>query len=184
MHDSISTFIRFSSCVGNSVQKCLYFPCIPLCCYIRTCVSPLLGVSVYFHHHLRLFIFVLHYNFLSVLIFLPTPTSLHLPPQSQSLPHTQHLPRLLPQVSWIKDLRILTVGRYTYTTDLRFEAIHQTSSTEWTLRVKQVELRDQGSYECQITTKPIRTFTVFLKVVGETSGRGKRELGGKEWHSG
>ncbi|XP_063843322.1 zwei Ig domain protein zig-8-like isoform X1 [Scylla paramamosain] len=71
-------------------------------------------------------------------------------------------------VSWIKDLRILTVGRYTYTTDLRFEAIHQPSSTEWTLRVKQVELRDQGNYECQITTKPIRTFTVSLKVVEPT----------------
>ncbi|XP_069166915.1 zwei Ig domain protein zig-8 [Procambarus clarkii] len=73
-------------------------------------------------------------------------------------------------VSWIRgrDLRILTVGRYTYTTDLRFEALHQQASTEWTLRVKSVQLRDQGNYECQITTKPIRTFNVFLKVVEPT----------------
>ncbi|XP_042230940.1 limbic system-associated membrane protein-like [Homarus americanus] len=73
-------------------------------------------------------------------------------------------------VSWIRgrDLRILTVGRYTYTTDLRFEALHQQASTEWTLRIKSVQLRDQGNYECQITTKPIRTFNVFLKVVEPT----------------
>lgn len=73
-------------------------------------------------------------------------------------------------VSWIRgrDLRILTVGGYTYTTDLRFEALHQKASSEWTLRIKSVQLRDQGSYECQITTKPIRTFNVFLKVVEPT----------------
>nr|XP_027238385.1 uncharacterized protein LOC113829412 [Penaeus vannamei] len=70
-------------------------------------------------------------------------------------------------VSWIRgrDLRILTVGGYTYTTDLRFEAFHQPHSTEWTLRIKSVQLRDQGGYECQIATKPIRTYHVFLKVV-------------------
>ncbi|XP_063600693.1 uncharacterized protein LOC134776869 [Penaeus indicus] len=73
-----------------------------------------------------------------------------------------------PQVSWIRgrDLRILTVGGYTYTTDLRFEAFHQPHSTEWTLRIKSVQLRDQGGYECQIATKPIRTYHVFLKVEG------------------
>ncbi|KAK8747638.1 hypothetical protein OTU49_016510, partial [Cherax quadricarinatus] len=73
-------------------------------------------------------------------------------------------------VSWMRgrDLRILTVGRYTYTTDLRFEALHQQASTEWTLRIKSVQLRDQGNYECQITTRPISTFNVFLKVVEPT----------------
>ncbi|XP_037803433.1 zwei Ig domain protein zig-8-like [Penaeus monodon] len=73
-------------------------------------------------------------------------------------------------VSWIRgrDLRILTVGGYTYTTDLRFEAFHQPHSTEWTLRIKSVQLRDQGGYECQIATKPIRTYHVFLKVVEPT----------------
>ena len=73
------------------------------------------------------------------------------------------------QVSWIRerDLRILTVGRYTYTSDLRFEALHTEGSSEWSVRIKSVQLRDQGNYECQITTKPIRTFTVALNVVGE-----------------
>ncbi|XP_047485413.1 zwei Ig domain protein zig-8-like [Penaeus chinensis] len=81
-----------------------------------------------------------------------------------------HAARSDKSVSWIRgrDLRILTVGGYTYTTDLRFEALHQKASSEWTLRIKSVQLRDQGSYECQITTKPIRTFNVFLKVVEPT----------------
>ncbi|CAL4066934.1 unnamed protein product, partial [Meganyctiphanes norvegica] len=70
-------------------------------------------------------------------------------------------------VSWIRDrdLRILTVGRYTYTTDLRFEALHNPGSSEWTMRIKTVQPRDEGKYECQIATKPIKTFNVFLKVV-------------------
>ncbi|XP_047485519.1 zwei Ig domain protein zig-8-like [Penaeus chinensis] len=81
-----------------------------------------------------------------------------------------HASRTDKSVSWIRgrDLRILTVGGYTYTTDLRFEALHQKASSEWTLRIKSVQLRDQGSYECQITTKPIRTFNVFLKVIEPT----------------
>ncbi|XP_042882701.1 zwei Ig domain protein zig-8-like [Penaeus japonicus] len=78
-----------------------------------------------------------------------------------------HAARTDKSVSWIRgrDLRILTVGGYTYTTDLRFEALHQQASSEWTLRIRSVQLRDRGSYECQIATKPIRTFNVFLKVV-------------------
>ncbi|MCL4133779.1 UNVERIFIED_CONTAM: hypothetical protein GTU68_027885 [Idotea baltica] len=45
--------------------------------------------------------------------------------------------------------------------------MHSEGSDEWVLRVRSVQLRDQGNYECQITTKPIKTFNVFLKVVGE-----------------
>ncbi|XP_069970250.1 limbic system-associated membrane protein-like [Penaeus vannamei] len=77
-----------------------------------------------------------------------------------------HAARNDKSVSWIRgrDLRILTVGGYTYTTDLRFEAFHQPHSTEWTLRIKSVQLRDQGGYECQIATKPIRTYIIFLRV--------------------
>ncbi|XP_050693780.1 zwei Ig domain protein zig-8-like [Eriocheir sinensis] len=70
-------------------------------------------------------------------------------------------------VSWIRgrDLRILTVGRYTYTTDLRYEALHQAGTNQWTLRITSAQPRDQGNYECQISTKPIKAFTVYLKVL-------------------
>lgn len=42
------------------------------------------------------------------------------------------------QVSWVRhrDIHLLTVGRYTYTSDQRFRAIHLPHSEDWTLQVK------------------------------------------------
>ncbi|CAL4092844.1 unnamed protein product, partial [Meganyctiphanes norvegica] len=69
-------------------------------------------------------------------------------------------------VSWIRqrDLHILTVGRYTYTTDQRYEVIHSEGSKDWILKIKYAQVRDSGNYECQVSTKPIRSFTVHLNV--------------------
>lgn len=41
------------------------------------------------------------------------------------------------QVSWVRhrDIHLLTVGRYTYTSDQRFRAIHLPHSEDWTLQV-------------------------------------------------
>ena len=64
-------------------------------------------------------------------------------------------------------MRILTVGRYTYTTDLRYEALHQNGTNQWTLRIRSAQPRDQGTYECQVSTKPVKTFNTFLRVLGE-----------------
>nr|XP_027234337.1 uncharacterized protein LOC113825700 [Penaeus vannamei] len=54
-------------------------------------------------------------------------------------------------VSWIRqrDLHILTVGRYTYTTDQRYEVIHSVDSQDWILKIKYAQVRDSGTYECQ-----------------------------------
>ena len=72
------------------------------------------------------------------------------------------------QVTWIRPSgRILAVGEYTYVSDLRFEAMHSVDTSEWVLRLRSVQLRDQGDYECQIATKPIKTFAITLKVVGK-----------------
>lgn len=45
--------------------------------------------------------------------------------------------QVLLQVSWIRhrDVHLLTVGRYTYTSDQRFKAIHNPHSEDWTLQV-------------------------------------------------
>ncbi|CAL4151920.1 unnamed protein product [Meganyctiphanes norvegica] len=69
-------------------------------------------------------------------------------------------------VSWIRqrDLHILTVGRYTYTTDQRYEVIHSDDSQDWILKIKYAQERDSGNYECQVSTKPIRSYTVNLNV--------------------
>lgn len=73
------------------------------------------------------------------------------------------------QVSWIRhrDVHILTVGSYTYTSDQRFQATHHKDTDDWTLQIKWAQKRDAGMYECQISTQPIRSFFVNLEVVGE-----------------
>lgn len=46
-----------------------------------------------------------------------------------------------------RDIHLLTVGRYTYTSDQRFEAIHSPHTEEWTLRIKYAQKKDSGIYE-------------------------------------
>ncbi|XP_050725854.1 zwei Ig domain protein zig-8-like [Eriocheir sinensis] len=69
-------------------------------------------------------------------------------------------------VSWMRqrDLRIMTVGRYTYTTDQRFEVIHSPGSKDWILKIKYAQVRDSGNYECQVSTKPVMSYVVRLSV--------------------
>ncbi|KAL0270742.1 UNVERIFIED_CONTAM: hypothetical protein PYX00_008045 [Menopon gallinae] len=72
-----------------------------------------------------------------------------------------------PQVSWVRhrDIHLLTVGRYTYTSDQRFEAIHSPHTEDWTLRIRYPQRKDSGIYECQISTTPPIGHPVYLTVV-------------------
>ncbi|CAO1420343.1 unnamed protein product [Diamesa hyperborea] len=74
-------------------------------------------------------------------------------------------------VSWIRhrDLHILTVGTYTYTTDQRFTTTHHKETDEWTLQIKFAQKRDAGVYECQISTQPIKSYSVRLNLVAPTA---------------
>ncbi|CAL8138204.1 unnamed protein product [Orchesella dallaii] len=56
------------------------------------------------------------------------------------------------KVSWIRkrDLHILTVGILTYTSDQRFQSLHSDGTDEWTLKVSSPQMRDSGTYECQV----------------------------------
>lgn len=73
------------------------------------------------------------------------------------------------QVSWVRhrDVHLLTVGRYTYTSDQRFRAIHQPHSEDWTLQIKFIQHRDEGIYECQISSTPHLSHFIHLSVAGE-----------------
>lgn len=73
------------------------------------------------------------------------------------------------QVSWVRhrDIHLLTVGRYTYTSDQRFEAQHKPRSEEWALRIRSPQRRDSGQYECQISTTPPIGHPVYLNIVGK-----------------
>ncbi|XP_052873304.1 hemicentin-2-like [Anopheles cruzii] len=83
-------------------------------------------------------------------------------------------------VSWIRhrDLHILTVGSYTYTSDQRFQATHHKSTDDWTLQIKWAQKRDAGLYECQISTQPILSYFVSLNVVVPTA----MIIGGPDLH--
>lgn len=73
------------------------------------------------------------------------------------------------QVSWVRhrDIHLLTVGRYTYTSDQRFEALHLPHAEEWTLRIRYPQQKDSGIYECQISTTPPIGHPVYLTIVGK-----------------
>ncbi|XP_066590731.1 opioid-binding protein/cell adhesion molecule-like [Prorops nasuta] len=71
------------------------------------------------------------------------------------------------QVSWVRhrDIHLLTIGRYTYTNDQRFRAIHNVHTDDWTLQIKYPQHRDSGIYECQVSTTPHMSHFVHLNVI-------------------
>ncbi|XP_063928934.1 protein sidekick-like isoform X1 [Zophobas morio] len=93
-------------------------------------------------------------------------------------------------VSWIRhrDIHILTVSSYTYTSDQRFQAHHTKDTQEWTLQIKWAQKRDAGIYECQISTQPVRSYFVNLNVVGTDQQKMQQQvptaqiLGGPDLH--
>ncbi|CAL4079412.1 unnamed protein product [Meganyctiphanes norvegica] len=83
-------------------------------------------------------------------------------------------------VSWIRhrDIHLLTVGRYTYTSDQRFRGIHEDTSDDWLLKINYVQPRDSGIYECQVSTTPPLSQFIKLSVVEPKSSI----LGGPDMH--
>jgi hypothetical protein len=73
------------------------------------------------------------------------------------------------QVSWIRrrDAHILTVDRYTFIADERFQSFLVEATDTWTLQIKYVQARDAGKYECQVSTEPKLSHVITLNVVGE-----------------
>lgn len=69
-------------------------------------------------------------------------------------------------VSWIRheNLHIISAGRYTYTSDTRFQAVHPDDSDEWVLKIRDAKVEDSGMYECQVSTQPVRSYFVHLRV--------------------
>ncbi|CAL4140703.1 unnamed protein product, partial [Meganyctiphanes norvegica] len=72
------------------------------------------------------------------------------------------------EVSWIrrKDLHVLTVMDFTYTTDARFKVYHVEGQPYWTLHLTKATHQDQGKYECQVSSQPkmYRRFTLDVIV--------------------
>nr|XP_018901766.1 PREDICTED: hemicentin-2-like [Bemisia tabaci] len=70
-------------------------------------------------------------------------------------------------VSWVRkrDSHILTVDRYTFVGDDRYQAFQADGTDAWTLQIKFVQPRDAGQYECQVSTEPKLSHMVTLNVV-------------------
>uniref|UniRef100_A0A182VP69 Ig-like domain-containing protein n=2 Tax=Anopheles merus TaxID=30066 RepID=A0A182VP69_ANOME len=70
-------------------------------------------------------------------------------------------------VSWIRhrDLHLLTVGKATYTSDQRYQSVHNPQLDDWSLKVLYPQQRDSGVYECQISTTPPVGYSMMLSVV-------------------
>ncbi|XP_053673822.1 zwei Ig domain protein zig-8-like [Anopheles nili] len=70
-------------------------------------------------------------------------------------------------VSWIRhrDLHLLTVGKATYTSDARYQSVHNPQLDDWSLKVLYPQQRDSGVYECQISTTPPVGYSMTLSVV-------------------
>jgi len=83
-------------------------------------------------------------------------------------------------VSWIRhrDIHLLTVGRYTYTSDQRFSAHHVPMTHFWQLRIRELNHEDAGKYECQVSTTPPMGHQMYLKVVEPYT----QVLGGPDMH--
>jgi len=69
------------------------------------------------------------------------------------------------QVTWIrnKDSHILIVDLNAYSSDQRFQAVKNKNET-WSLRIQNVQKRDDGIYECQLSRGLMKTW-VKLQVV-------------------
>ncbi|XKL63089.1 hypothetical protein PGB90_005453 [Kerria lacca] len=63
-------------------------------------------------------------------------------------------------VTWIRrrDWHIITSGVLTYSTDDRYQVLHNENSDNWDLKIKYATKRDTGTYECQIYFKLGITF--------------------------
>ncbi|CAB4058508.1 unnamed protein product [Lepeophtheirus salmonis] len=82
-------------------------------------------------------------------------------------------------ISWLRhdNLHILTVGRYTYTSDSRFEPINPEGTNEWILRIRHAANEDSGVYECQISSQPVKSLFVNLRIVTPIASiLGKNEM--------
>ena len=64
------------------------------------------------------------------------------------------------------DTHLLTIGRLTYTSDMRFKAIHKLYSEDYLLQIKPTTHRDSGKYACQISTTPPNSHIVTLNIAG------------------
>jgi hypothetical protein len=71
-------------------------------------------------------------------------------------------------VSWVRrkdnELHLITFGLHTYSSDSRYSLNYQ-HPNDWRLHIQFANERDEGNYECQVSSHPPLVFYVLLNVV-------------------
>ncbi|CAG9772655.1 unnamed protein product [Ceutorhynchus assimilis] len=83
-------------------------------------------------------------------------------------------------VSWIrsKDIHILSSGPHIFSSDYRFEVVHNDRNIDfWGLRIRGVKADDTGQYECQVNTEPKMSLAFKLTVSSLGSDDNSKWLG-------
>lgn len=89
---------------------------------------------------------------------------------------------LVRQVSWVRrhedneKMTLLTYGLQTYSGDPRYTVEFQYPDN-WRLQIRYVNSSDEGQYECQINTHPLKTIHVNLHINGKYDPLVIRTLG-------
>ncbi|PSN34530.1 hypothetical protein C0J52_26477, partial [Blattella germanica] len=65
-----------------------------------------------------------------------------------------------------EELHLITFGLHTYSSDSRYSLNYQLPN-DWRLQIQFANERDEGFYECQVSSHPPLVFYVLLNVVGE-----------------
>lgn len=64
-------------------------------------------------------------------------------------------------------MHLLSYGQQVYSSDERYEMnFHQPN--DWQLRIQYANERDEGHYECQVSSHPPVVFHVYLKIIGKS----------------
>lgn len=73
-------------------------------------------------------------------------------------------------VSWMRrkgdDLTLITFGQHTYSGDSRY-SLEFEEPNDWKLLIQFANERDEGPYECQVSSHPPLVLLVYLTIIGE-----------------
>lgn len=64
------------------------------------------------------------------------------------------------------ELALITFGRHTYSGDSRY-SLEFEEPNDWKLLIQYANERDEGPYECQVSSHPPLVLLVYLTVIGK-----------------
>ena len=57
----------------------------------------------------------------------------------------------------------MSSGNAAFTKDARFSLLHQPGDTDWTLGIKYLQQRDEGTYVCQVSNIIFYTVNIYVE---------------------